>query len=67
MRVWGPSCAPISQFRLPLAIFLPRPRIEDFLELLATWGQPNVPGDLLPPPGVGIEDFLKLLANWGPC
>ena len=30
--------------------------IEDFLELLAHWGDPY-----------GIADFLALLADWGPC
>jgi hypothetical protein len=30
--------------------------INDFLDLLANWGNPY-----------GIRDFLDLLANWGPC
>ncbi len=39
--------------------------INDFLALLAGWGNPG-PCDF-DGGGVGINDFLKLLANWGPC
>ncbi len=40
--------------------------IVDFLELLAAWGQVNVPADF-DGGGVGITDFLALLAAWGRC
>ena len=40
--------------------------ITDFLDLLAQWGQVDVPADF-DGGGVGIVDFLALLANWGPC
>ncbi len=39
--------------------------INDFLAVLAQWGEPgscDFDGG-----GVGINDFLGLLANWGPC
>ena len=45
--------------------------INDFLALLAQWGQScdtaSASCDRLGPEGVGIEDFLALLALWGPC
>ena len=40
--------------------------INDFLALLAVWGQVGVPADF-DGGGVGVTDFLELLANWGPC
>jgi hypothetical protein len=40
--------------------------IVDFLAVLASWGQQNVPCDLNGD-GVGIDDFLEVLAFWGPC
>ncbi|MHC4217674.1 MAG: M12 family metallo-peptidase [Planctomycetota bacterium] len=40
--------------------------VNDFLELLAVWGQTGVPADF-DGGGVGVTDFLILLANWGPC
>ncbi len=40
--------------------------INDFLALLAQWGQVGSSCDF-GVPGVDIVDFLKLLANWGPC
>lgn len=40
--------------------------INDFLALLAQWGQVGSPCDF-DGDGVGIEDFLALLADWGPC
>jgi len=39
--------------------------VNDFLELLATWGCVGCPGDFLDPPGVGQEDVQFLLDNWG--
>jgi subtilisin family serine protease len=42
--------------------------IEDFLELLSSWGpNPGHPADLDGDGSVGITDFLTLLATWGPC
>ncbi len=42
--------------------------INDFLALLAQWGQVAVACEMgLGSPGVGIEEFLDLLAHWGPC
>ena len=42
--------------------------INDFLDLLGTWNQIDVPCDFIAgPPGIGVEDFLELLAHWGPC
>ena len=38
--------------------------IQDFLALLADWGEVDVPADF-DGGGVGITDFLALLANWG--
>jgi len=40
--------------------------INDFLALLAQWGQVGTSCDF-DGGGVGIVDFLDLLANWGPC
>jgi hypothetical protein len=40
--------------------------INDFLGLLAQWGEVGTDCDF-DGGGVGINDFLKLLANWGPC
>ena len=40
--------------------------INDFLALLAQWGQVGTDCDI-DGGGVGITDFLALLANWGPC
>ena len=40
--------------------------INDFLALLAQWGQIGSSCDF-GGPGVDIVDFRKLLANWGPC
>ncbi len=39
--------------------------IEDFLMVLAEWGEPtaDVDGDF----NTGIGDFLQILANWGAC
>ena len=39
--------------------------INDFLDLLAQWG--NAGSCDFDGGGVGINDFLDLLANWGPC
>jgi len=39
--------------------------INDFLELLATWGCVDCPADFLDPPGVDLEDCQYLLDNWG--
>jgi hypothetical protein len=39
--------------------------VNDFLELLATWGCVGCPADFLDPPGVGLEDVQYLLDNWG--
>jgi hypothetical protein len=41
--------------------------VNDFFEMLATWGCVGCPGDFLPPPGVDIWDLDWLLSNWGPC
>ncbi len=40
--------------------------VDDFLELLASWGEVGVLADF-DGGGVGIADFLELLKNWGPC
>lgn len=40
--------------------------VNDFLDLLANWGQVGVPADF-DGGGVGVTDFLILLALWGPC
>ena len=40
--------------------------IEDFLAVLATWGQTGVPCDVSGD-GVGIDDFLAVLGFWGSC
>jgi len=40
--------------------------INDFLELLAQWGQVGSSCDI-DGGGVGINDFLALLAAWGQC
>ncbi len=40
--------------------------INDFLAVLAQWGQIGASCDF-DGDGVGIVDFLKVLANWGPC
>jgi len=41
--------------------------IDDFLMLLAAWGDIGGPADLDGNGSVGINDFLLLLAAWGPC
>ncbi len=42
--------------------------INDFLDLLGTWGMIATACDFgNGPAGVGIEDFLDLLGHWGPC
>ncbi|MHC4217244.1 MAG: FG-GAP-like repeat-containing protein [Planctomycetota bacterium] len=42
--------------------------VNDFLELLAGWGEnPGHPGDLNGDGIVDVNDFLELLAGWGPC
>ena len=42
--------------------------VNDFLALLAQWGQVAVSCEMgLGAPGVGVEEFLDLLAHWGPC
>jgi hypothetical protein len=42
--------------------------IEDFLEVLAQWGQAcPCTADADDDDMVGITDFLKILAEWGPC
>jgi len=40
--------------------------VTDFLILLGTWGEVDVPADF-DGGGVGVTDFLILLGNWGPC
>ena len=40
--------------------------IEDFLALLAQWGQVGAPCDF-DGDGVSVTDFLLLLSYWGPC
>ena len=41
--------------------------INDFLEVLADWGQPGGPADVNSDGVVDILDFLLVLAEWGPC
>jgi len=42
--------------------------INDFLALLAQWGETGTSCDFIPgDAGVGIDEFLDLLANWGVC
>ena len=40
--------------------------IDEFLQVLGTWGQVGVPCDVNGD-GVGIDDFLAVLGLWGPC
>jgi uncharacterized delta-60 repeat protein len=39
--------------------------VNDFLELLRTWGCPGCPADFGSPPGVGFDDLQFLLDGWG--
>jgi hypothetical protein len=39
--------------------------VDDFLALLAEWGQPGLCD--FDGGGVGVSDFLMLLGGWGPC
>jgi hypothetical protein len=41
--------------------------VNDFLALLAAWGQSGVPQDLDGDGVVAVGDFLMMLAVWGPC
>jgi hypothetical protein len=41
--------------------------INDFLEVLAQWGQPGGPADVNSDGVVDILDFLIVLGEWGPC
>jgi hypothetical protein len=41
--------------------------VQDFLDLLAAWGDPGGPADVNEDGVVGIADFLQMLAEWGPC
>jgi predicted outer membrane repeat protein len=41
--------------------------VNDFLDLLASWGAAGGPADIDGDGVVGVTDFLDLLAYWGPC
>jgi hypothetical protein len=41
--------------------------VQDFLALLAAWGQPGGPADINDDGTVDVLDFLDLLSAWGPC
>jgi hypothetical protein len=41
--------------------------VQDFLALLAAWGQPGGPADVNDDGIVDVLDFLDLLSAWGPC
>ena len=41
--------------------------IDDFLAMLAQWGQSGTSCHFTPGGTVGIDEFLELLANWGDC
>jgi len=41
--------------------------INDFLQVLADWGQPGGPADVNADGAVDILDFLLVLTEWGPC
>jgi hypothetical protein len=41
--------------------------INDFLAVLAQWGQPGGPADVNSDGVVDILDFLIVLGEWGPC
>jgi hypothetical protein len=41
--------------------------VEDFLALLAQWGEECTSCDQRDEPGVGVLEFLRMLEYWGPC
>jgi carboxypeptidase D len=41
--------------------------VNDFLMLLAAWGNPGGPEDINGDGSVDVQDFLEVLAAWGPC